>query len=68
MFLGGRYDCECGRRYGQASTLNRHKKYECGKNPEFECPICGIKHRHRFNLTRHLKSQHKEYDYTVYQK
>ncbi|KAF5273674.1 hypothetical protein FQA39_LY07364 [Lamprigera yunnana] len=33
----GRFDCvNCGRYYARKDTLQRHLKYECGKDPQFE--------------------------------
>ncbi|VEN38444.1 unnamed protein product, partial [Callosobruchus maculatus] len=51
---GGRYHCDvCGRQYARIFTLTRHKKYECGKEPEFTCLICGSRHKHNFDLRKH---------------
>lgn len=56
-------DCpnKCGRRYSgkyRKTVLTNHLRYECGKEPMFQCDIC-LK---RF----HLKGNHKTHMITVH--
>nr|CAH7753012.1 unnamed protein product [Callosobruchus chinensis] len=49
----------CGNRYAAASSLWRHKKYECSKEPQFQCYVCGYFCKQRGNMRRHLRRQHQ---------
>lgn len=31
---------DCGRMYKLKSSLRNHQKWECGKEPQFQCPYC----------------------------
>lgn len=46
----------CHRTYSTIELLKRHLKFECGVEPQFECPICHRRTRHKHNLTAHLKT------------
>ncbi|CAH1964182.1 unnamed protein product [Acanthoscelides obtectus] len=44
----GRYQClTCYKSYKQKGHLSRHRKYECGVDPQFSCSLCSKKFRHR---------------------
>ena len=52
--------CEkCQRSYDWNYNLNRHRKYECGKENAFQCAKCGRKFPHKQNCVYHLKRKHK---------
>lgn len=52
----GIYHCQkCGKSYSRAHSLNRHVKFECGVEPQFECPICHKKSKHKHNLLLHMR-------------
>lgn len=53
----------CGKSYSYVQGLNRHRRYRCGKEPKFECPICHNKYHRRDVLNRHLKDVHKRTDF-----
>lgn len=59
--VGGAYTCErCGNSYARPHSLNRHKRFECGVEPKFECPICRKKSKHKHNLVLHMRThQHR---------
>ncbi|PBC34092.1 Zinc finger protein [Apis cerana cerana] len=44
---------QCGKRYMWKDSLKKHLRVECGKEPTYECPICGrkFKHKHPPRLT-----------------
>ncbi|XP_076546339.1 longitudinals lacking protein, isoforms N/O/W/X/Y-like [Osmia lignaria lignaria] len=44
---------QCGKQYMWRDSLKKHLRVECGKDPTFECPICGrkFKHKHLPRLT-----------------
>lgn len=49
----------CNRSYDWNYNLNRHLKYECGKDNAFMCSKCGRKFPHKQNCVYHLKRKHK---------
>ncbi|XP_071449192.1 longitudinals lacking protein, isoforms H/M/V isoform X7 [Hetaerina americana] len=51
---------DCGRGYSCRSTLVRHRRYECGVQPRFRCPICNRRFTHNFNLAAHMWVVHKK--------
>ena len=54
------YSCpHCQRSYDWNYNLNRHLKYECGKENAFQCSKCGRKFPHKQNCVYHLKRKHK---------
>lgn len=56
---GDQFRCpQCNRRYRLKATLNRHIKFECGKEPQFDCTACHSKFHHRSNLRRHILTIH----------
>nr|XP_012225999.1 PREDICTED: zinc finger protein 628-like [Linepithema humile] len=54
------YSCpRCGNAYTRPHSLNRHMKFECGVEPQFECPICHKKSKHKHNLVLHMRTHQK---------
>ncbi|KAF6202988.1 hypothetical protein GE061_003400 [Apolygus lucorum] len=49
---------KCPRRYKRKTHLNRHLKYECGKQPQFQCPHCQYKAKLKDNLKYHILAKH----------
>jgi len=55
------YTCiDCGKVYNYNRNLLAHRKYQCGKEPQFSCPHCGIKMRQRQHLRIHIRRKHPE--------
>uniref|UniRef100_A0A1B6D2M0 C2H2-type domain-containing protein n=1 Tax=Clastoptera arizonana TaxID=38151 RepID=A0A1B6D2M0_9HEMI len=50
----------CNRMYRSKFTLWRHLKYECGKEPKFECTICSKKAYYKTEMWRHMKTKHND--------
>lgn len=50
----------CGRRYKLKSSLRNHIKWECGKEPQFQCPFCSYRAKQKMHVVRHLERMHKE--------
>lgn len=48
----------CSKSYRRSTALWRHRKYECGKNPRFQCPYCTFKSKQRGNSFLHIKLKH----------
>ena len=49
----------CGKAYTRTHSLNRHIRFECGVEPQFECHICHKKSKHKHNLMIHMKTHDK---------
>ncbi|XP_023313338.1 longitudinals lacking protein, isoforms F/I/K/T isoform X29 [Trichogramma pretiosum] len=48
------YKCpNCTRTYKREYCLKRHLRVECGKNPNYQCPICKNWFMHKHNLVTH---------------
>ena len=53
------YPCiNCGRLYKHQESLGRHQRYECGKEPQFACPLCPRKCHQKAALQTHYKRKH----------
>uniref|UniRef100_A0A182HNU6 C2H2-type domain-containing protein n=1 Tax=Anopheles arabiensis TaxID=7173 RepID=A0A182HNU6_ANOAR len=55
----GRYECprrDCDKNYKDASSLQRHIRYECGGMKKFRCVMCGKAFSQGSHLKRHLES------------
>lgn len=56
-----RFSCdECRQFYQHNNSLGRHKKYECGKLPQFHCQFCPAKYKQKFDLHKHNMLKHNE--------
>lgn len=54
-----RFRCQqCGKVYIWAKGLRDHQRYECGKEPQYQCPECALRFKLVSNLRRHLRRQH----------
>ena len=54
------HQCQnCLKFYKNKGTLQRHIKFECGKAPQFQCPLCPQQTKHKCNLMRHIKRYHQ---------
>ncbi|CAG9818620.1 unnamed protein product [Phaedon cochleariae] len=62
---GGGFTCgECRRSYKLKSSLRNHRKWECGKEPQFKCPYCNYKAKQKMHMARHLERMHRSIDYS----
>ncbi|XP_076272096.1 longitudinals lacking protein-like [Rhynchophorus ferrugineus] len=62
---GGFVCGDCGRTYKLKSSLRNHQKWECGKEPQFQCPYCVYKAKQKMHMARHMERMHREIDYSV---
>lgn len=54
------FNCRrCGKHYIYRSSLVRHQKLECGKEPQFQCPYCPKKSKLKSNLKQHIILKHE---------
>lgn len=58
--LNDSFSCQCGKVYQHHGSLWRHQKYECGKEPQFECIHCGRYFKRKSHLNSHLVAKHKD--------
>ena len=49
---------QCGKVYMSKGNLTRHLKFECGKEPQFQCPHCPIRTKHKSSLLTHIFCKH----------
>jgi len=56
---------DCGRAYKLKSSLRNHQKWECGKDPQFQCPYCVYRAKQKMHIGRHMERMHKERFYKV---
>lgn len=58
---GQGYTCtDCGRVYKLKSSLRNHQKWECGKDPQFQCPFCVYRAKQKMHIGRHMERMHKK--------
>lgn len=53
------YCTQCGRMYRRKKNVITHLKYECNKEPQFVCKICGKAIYYRSNFKRHMLAIHQ---------
>ncbi|XP_046396279.1 longitudinals lacking protein, isoforms F/I/K/T isoform X3 [Ischnura elegans] len=55
-----RHSCAvCGKAYQRKDSLQRHVRWECGKEPQFQCPYCPQRSKHRIHVVRHIRRVHE---------
>ena len=55
-----KFFCDCGRAYKSKGSLTDHKRWECGKDPTFQCPYCEYCAKRKKHLRRHVICVHKQ--------
>ncbi|KAG8259378.1 hypothetical protein J6590_014848 [Homalodisca vitripennis] len=48
----------CNQQYRYKKNLLKHQRYECGKEPQFACPLCSYRAKQKGNLKTHLFIKH----------
>ncbi|XP_065349488.1 longitudinals lacking protein, isoforms A/B/D/L-like isoform X1 [Cloeon dipterum] len=57
----GIFPCaQCGRTYMRKDSLRRHLMWECGKEPQFQCPYCPQRSKRKAHHDRHIFRLHKD--------
>jgi uncharacterized C2H2 Zn-finger protein len=49
----------CSKIYHYKSSLARHIRLECGKEPQFQCPYCPHLTKHKSSLVMHIDARHR---------
>lgn len=58
----GLYACpDCGKVYRWKKNMMSHRRFECGKEPQFQCPYCPHRSTQKSNLNTHIKKLHQQY-------
>lgn len=39
--------------------MRNHQKWECGKDPQFQCPFCVYRAKQKMHIGRHMERMHK---------
>lgn len=52
------YICECGKVYAHYTSLWNHRRYNCGKPPQFPCPYCIHQSFRKNDLKCHIILKH----------
>jgi len=53
------FQCEtCGASYSMQKNLSSHKRKECGREANLQCPLCPMKTKRKGNLKRHMLFVH----------
>lgn len=53
------FKCDvCGASYSMQKNLLSHKKKECGREANLQCPLCPMKTKRKGNLKRHILFVH----------
>lgn len=55
------YHCKlCGKKYRHKTSLQKHQRLECGKNPTLQCEFCSYKAKLNCSLKSHMFFKHKK--------
>ena len=55
----GAYRCpSCGKLYRWKKNLISHRRLECGKEPQLQCPYCPHRTKHKSSLIKHVDRLH----------
>lgn len=66
---GQRFNCpNCTRSYMHLGSLKIHLKWECGKEPAFQCHLCDYRCKVRGNLKSHMTHMHSKWKITTEKK
>ncbi|KAK5641994.1 hypothetical protein RI129_008161 [Pyrocoelia pectoralis] len=53
----------CQKKYLSKTALNRHIKYDCGKEPMFRCYQCTYRAHQKVHLQKHLLKMHRRVNF-----
>lgn len=51
----------CGRCYKHKKSLILHQRYECGKEPQFQCNFCPYKAKQKVHVRKHMSKKHNHF-------
>ncbi|KAK9730042.1 hypothetical protein QE152_g15548 [Popillia japonica] len=54
-----KFQCpSCQKGYLSKTALNRHIRYDCGKEPMFSCPHCSYRAYQKVHVATHMSKTH----------
>ncbi|XP_026684862.1 zinc finger protein 782-like, partial [Diaphorina citri] len=57
----GMFICDvCGKEYKYKNGIYRHKKFECGQEPKYQCPQCPYRAKQKSSLKTHISIKHSD--------
>ncbi|XP_014474802.1 PREDICTED: zinc finger protein 786-like [Dinoponera quadriceps] len=60
------FQCQkCGRGFTLKRNKDRHVNYECGHEPRFQCPYCGLRSKQTSPVYAHIRKKHPEEEHFV---
>lgn len=62
FFISGVFKCsKCFKTYRRKTSLYSHRRWECGKEPQFKCAFCPHRGKQKIHILMHISAKHKEY-------
>jgi hypothetical protein len=57
----GSFQCPgCGKVYRWRKNMISHMRLECGKEPQFQCPLCPQRTTQKSSLLTHIHNKHRQ--------
>ncbi|XP_025159619.1 longitudinals lacking protein isoform X13 [Harpegnathos saltator] len=61
------FKCQkCGRGFTLKRNKDRHVNYECGHEPRFQCPYCGLRSKQTSPVYAHIRKKHPEEEVFIF--
>ncbi|CAK9802934.1 Longitudinals lacking protein, isoforms A/B/D/L [Anthophora quadrimaculata] len=61
------FQCQkCGRGFTLKRNKDRHVNYECGHEPRFQCPYCGLRSKQTSPVYAHIRKKHPEEEVFIF--
>ncbi|XP_015178590.1 PREDICTED: gastrula zinc finger protein XlCGF8.2DB-like [Polistes dominula] len=57
---------KCGRGFTLKRNMDRHVNYECGHEPRFQCPYCGLRSKQTSPVYAHIRKKHPEEEVFIF--
>ncbi|XP_014607739.1 PREDICTED: longitudinals lacking protein, isoform G-like isoform X28 [Polistes canadensis] len=57
---------KCGRGFTLKRNKDRHVNYECGHEPRFQCPYCGLRSKQTSPVYAHIRKKHPEEEVFIF--
>ncbi|KAF7388404.1 hypothetical protein HZH68_012346 [Vespula germanica] len=61
------FSCQkCGRAFTLKRNKDRHVNYECGHEPRFQCPYCGLRSKQTSPVYNHIRKKHPDEEVFIF--
>ncbi|KAK2584889.1 hypothetical protein KPH14_002485 [Odynerus spinipes] len=57
---------KCGRGFTLKRNKDRHVNYECGHEPRFQCPYCGLRSKQTSPVYAHIRKKHPDEEVFIF--